>query len=76
MVDQHGEVDIRDWSGATYQDSDFVDKTVRLRRLRVCSAGSSPNKIAEFMPGTNGTKFMVAPRADMMKWWLGDAYKP
>ncbi len=76
MVDQFGEVDIRDWSGATYQDSDYVDKSVRMRRLRVSTASNSPNKTAEFLPGTNGTKFIVAPRADLMKWWLGDGYKP
>jgi len=71
MVDKHGEMDVRDWSGATYQDSDFVDKTVRMRRVRVTSVGNSNVKVAEFMPGANGTKFMVAPHADMMKWWMG-----
>ena len=72
MADQHGEVEIRDWSGATYQDSDYTDQTVRLRRIRVASVINSTTKVAEFMPGMNGTKFMVAPRHEMMRWWLGD----
>jgi hypothetical protein len=71
MVDQHGEVEIRDWSGATYQDSDYTDQTVRLRRIRVASVINSNTKVAEFLPGMNGTKFMVTPRHEMMKWWLG-----
>ncbi len=74
MVDEYGEADIRDWSGATYNDSDYIDKTVGLRRVRVTSAGNSTTKVAEFLPGINGTKFMVAPRHAMMKWWLGDKY--
>ena len=76
MSDEQGEVEVRDWSGATYRDCDYVDKTVRLRRLRVTSASATGVKIAEFMPGSNGTKVMVAPRHAMMKWWLGDQYKP
>ncbi len=75
MVDEHGEANIRDWSGATYNDIDYIDKTVRLRRVRVVNAGNSSTKVAEFMPGINGTKIMVAPRHAMMKWWLGDNYK-
>ncbi len=74
MVDEHGEADLRDWSGASYNDIDYVDKTVRIRRVRVTTAGNSPVKVGEFLPGTNGTKFMVAPRHAMMKWWLGDKY--
>jgi hypothetical protein len=76
MSDEQGEVEVRDWSGATYSDSDYVDKTVRLRRLRVTSASTTGVKIAEFMPGCNGTKVMAAPRHAMMRWWLGDKYKP
>ncbi len=75
MVDKHGEVDVRDWSGAEYQDIDYVDKTVRLRRLRVTSAGNSNVKVAEFIPGANGTKFSVVPQVEMMRWWLGDKFK-
>ncbi len=75
MVDKHGEVDVRDWSGAEYSDSDYVDKTVRLRRVRVTSASNSNVKTAEFMPGANGTKFIIAPHVEMMRWWLGDKYK-
>jgi hypothetical protein len=74
MADEHGEVEVRDWSGATYQDSDYVDKTIRLRRVRVSSAPNSV-KMAEFMPGKNGTKCMVAPHNAMMRWWLGDKPK-
>jgi hypothetical protein len=76
MTDEHGSVEIRDWSGATYRDIDYVDQTVRLRRVRVTSASATGTKIAEFMPGPNGTKFMVAPRHAMMRWWLGDKYVP
>ena len=72
MVDEHGQVEIRDWSGATYQDIDYVDKTVRIRRVRITSTPNTNHKIAEFLPGCNGTKYMVAPRLQMMRWWLGD----
>ena len=72
MVDEHGEIELRDWSGASYQDSDYVDKSVRIKRVRVSSTGNSASKVAEFLPGRNGTKFMVAPRLSLMKWWLGD----
>ena len=74
MADEHGTIEVRDWSGATYKDSDYVDNTVRLRRVRVSSASATGVKIAEFMPGCNGTKFMVAPRHAMMRWWLGDKH--
>jgi hypothetical protein len=74
MVDEHGEAELRDWSGATYTDTDYTDKTVRIRRVRVATAGNSSLKVGEFLPGTNGTKLMVAPRHAMMKWWLGDKY--
>jgi hypothetical protein len=74
MVDEHGEIAIRDWSGASYKDSDYTDKTIRIRRVRVTSASNSTIKVAEFLPGINGTKFMIAPRHAMMKWWLGDKY--
>lgn len=76
MVDEHGEIELRDWSGATYQDADYVDKSIRVRRVRVYSVMNSPLKIAEFIPGRNGTKVIIAPRCEMMKWWLGDNYKP
>jgi hypothetical protein len=76
MVDEQGEIELRDWSGATYQDADYVDKSIRIRRVRVYSVVNSPLKIAEFMPGRNGTKVIIAPRCAMMKWWLGDQYKP
>jgi hypothetical protein len=56
MTDEQGTVEIRDWSGATYRDIDYVDQTVRLRRVRVTSASATGTKIAEFMPGPNGTK--------------------
>jgi hypothetical protein len=75
MIDEHGELEVRDWSGATYRDCEYLDKTVRLRRVRVSSNGSSV-KVAEFMPGANGTKVMVAPHLAMMRWWLGDNYTP
>ncbi len=58
MTDEHGELEVRDWSGATYRDCEYLDKTVRLRRVRVSSNGSSV-KVAEFMPGANGTKVMI-----------------
>ena len=74
MVDELGEIAIRDWSGAVYKDSDYTDKTVRIRRVRLTSASNSSVKIAEFLPGANGTKFMISPRHVMMKWWLGDNY--
>lgn len=74
MADEYGEIEVRDWSGAAYRDCDYVDKTVRLRRVRLSSNGSSV-KMAEFMPGANGTKCMVAPLHSMMRWWLGDHYK-
>jgi hypothetical protein len=37
----------------------------------VASVINSNTKVAEFLPGMNGTKFMVTPRHEMMKWWLG-----
>ena len=74
MVDEHGEIAIRDWSGASYKDCDYVDKTIRIRRVRVTSASNNTIKLAEFLPGFNGTKIMIAPRHAMMKWWLGDKY--
>lgn len=74
MVDEHGEMELRDWSGAVYQDADYVDKTIRIRRVRVHSAVNSPMKFAEFLPGRNGTKVIIAPRCAMLKWWLGDKY--
>jgi hypothetical protein len=76
MCDEHGEIEIRDWSGATYQDSDYTDKSVRIKRVRVSSIANSPIKSAEFLPGRNGTKFMIAPRVALMKWWLGDKPNP
>ena len=76
MCDEFGEFTIRDWSGASYQDNDYTDKTVRIRRVRVYSVMNSPMKVAEFLPGRNGTKVIIAPRCAMMKWWLGDQYKP
>jgi hypothetical protein len=76
MVDEHGEIEIRDWSGAIYQDSDYADKSVRIRRVRVSSITNSASKVAEFLPGRNGTKFMIAPRVTLMKWWLGDKPSP
>jgi hypothetical protein len=72
MVDEHGEIELRDWSGANYQDSDYVDKTVRIKRVRVSSIINSSSKVAEFLPGRNGSKIMVAPCVALMKWWLGD----
>ena len=72
MVDEHGEIELRDWSGANYQDSDYVDKSVRIKRVRVSSIANNSSKVAEFLPGRNGTKFIVAPRVSLMKWWLGD----
>jgi hypothetical protein len=72
MVDEHGEIEIRDWSGATYKDSDYADKSIRIKRVRVSSTVISAIKCAEFLPGRNGTKFMIAPRVSLMKWWLGD----
>ena len=47
MVDEHGEIEIRDWSGATYNDADYVDKSIRIRRVRVYSVMNSPMKVAE-----------------------------
>ena len=72
MVDEHGEIEVRDWSGALYQDSDYVDKSVRIKRVRVSCVNNSATKVAELLPGRNGSKFMVAPRLSLMKWWLGD----
>jgi hypothetical protein len=48
MCDEHGEIEIRDWSGATYQDSDYTDKSVRIKRVRVSSTTNSSIKSAEF----------------------------
>jgi hypothetical protein len=76
MVDEHGEIEIRDWSGATYSDADYVDKSIRIRRVRVYSVLNSPMKVAEFLPGRNGTKVLQAPRISLMKWWLGEMYVP
>ena len=72
MVDEHGEIEVRDWSGALYQDSDYVDKSVRIKRVRVSCINNSATKVAELLPGRNGSKIMVAPRLSLMKWWLGD----
>ena len=76
MTDEHGEIEIRDWSGANYRDTDYVDKTLRLRRIRIHALTTTPVKIGEFVPGRNGTKIINAPRAAMLKWWLGDNYNP
>ena len=76
MVDEHGEIELRDWSGATYKDTDYVDKTLRIRRIRIHSMINNATKVGEFMPGRNGSKILIAPRAAMLKWWLGDKYQP
>ena len=52
-------------------DSDFVDRTVRLRRVRVANMNNSSTKNGEFLPGRNGTMVALAPHAVMQKWWMG-----
>jgi hypothetical protein len=71
LVDPHGQLVMRDWSGGAYMDSDFVDRTVRLRRVRVANMNNSSTKNGEFLPGRNGTIVALAPHAVMQKWWMG-----
>jgi len=74
MADQTGQLSVRDWSGGgSYNDADFKDKVVRLRRVRVASMSNGSNKHGEFLPGRNGTMVGVTPAVGLEKWWLGEA---
>ena len=71
MVDAQGEVLVKDWSGSTFSDADFVDKAVRLRRVRVTTSSNGASKSAEFLPGLNGSLIAVVKHPGLQSWWLG-----
>ena len=74
MADPTGQLSVRDWSGGgSYNDADFKDKVVRLRRVRVASVSNGSNKYGEFLPGRNGTLIAVTPAVGLLKWWHGEA---
>ena len=72
MVDAQGEVLVKDWSGSTFIVADFLDKAVRLRRVRVTTSSNGASKGAEFLPGLNGSLIAVVKHPGLQSWWLGE----
>jgi hypothetical protein len=74
LVDATGSLTVRDWSGGAYSDSEYVDKVVCLKRVRMSAYGSvhgSNAKSAEFLPGNYGSLVTVANNNRLWTWWHG-----